>query len=118
MYNFAINKETYSSIIGWLEVLGEYDYSYEKMRIGDIKTRRLQQKALRKEEPKKDNLVSSYMDIDPKIDKEESNLNFEIIIEYVNRSYENIEDGLDNLYQTINYFIGEGNNEDSIDIFK
>lgn len=115
MYNFKVDTNSYNSIIEWLNILSEYNFTYEKMRIGDIKTRRLQKKASNSQEVKKDNLNISYMDISP---KESSNLSFEIINEFVNRNYEDIQSSLDNLYETINYFIGDENSENSIDFFK
>ncbi|MFN8578432.1 MAG: hypothetical protein U0354_16500 [Candidatus Sericytochromatia bacterium] len=115
MYNFRVDTNSYNSIIEWLNILSEYNFTYEKMRIGDIKTRRLQKKASNKEETKKDNVNTSYMDIAP---KENSSLSFEIINEFVSRNYDDIESSLDNLYETINYFIGDEDAENSIDFFK
>lgn len=113
MYNFNISNDTYNAVLTWLEVLSEFDYSYEKIRLGEIKTRRLQQKALRKEEYNKQNLEPSYMNIDslPKKD----NLLFELLITHDNEKDENI--GLDYLSETINYFVGE-DNDNSINFLK
>ncbi|RZL45704.1 MAG: hypothetical protein EOP00_16935 [Pedobacter sp.] len=85
MYNFAVSKETYVAVITWLESLHEYDDSYERMRVVEIKTRRIQQKAAA---PVKayDNTQVAYLEIEPK--KETENLNLELLLNYIQDSNE------------------------------
>ena len=117
MYNFAISKDTYTAVIKWLETLNEYDDSYEKMRIIEIKTRRIQQKAVLKSDKTPGQQIS-YMEIEPKSKEVENNLNLDLIIEYIRAENEDLRDGLLHLSETINYFIGEEDDENSIEFIK
>lgn len=114
MYNFAVSKETYVAVITWLENLHEYDDSYERMRVIEIKTRRIQQKAAT---PQKayDNTQIAYLEVEPK--KETENLNLELLLNYIQESNEmTFQDSLEDLSETIHYFIGE--EEGNIDFLK
>lgn len=115
MYNFSITPETFQAITCWLDVLSEFDFTYEKIRIGEIKTRGVQQKALRKNDIDKEGLELSYKNIEAP-SKNES-LSFEVLVEYVNRKEEDLNDDLETLSETINYFIGT-ENDNSIDFLK
>ncbi len=116
MYNFSVDKDTYSAIIEWIEILGEYDNIYEKMRVAEIKTRRIQQKAI----SKTDTIINKhipYMEIEKKSDTLNNNLDLELIINYIQSDEEDQLQGFEYLYEAINYFVGE-NNDNSIDFLK
>lgn len=117
MYNFSVSKETYKAVVTWLEALGEYDSYYERSKINEIKTRRIEQKAHQKTVNNDSDIAVAYMNIEPKEEKEQPNLNFEMIMEYVQRHNEDIEDSLEELSETISYFTGT-ENENSIDFLK
>jgi len=138
MYAFRLHQDTFAAVTKWLEILAQYDDSFQRENIAGFKSRRIQQKASPQAPPNPNNepVIQAYLTIDEnpylktlknrsqnsdiaKPDKLDADLHALELQSFMEQQTEkgNFEDELENLSDTINDFIDD-DEESLIDYFK